>query len=203
MRFRYYYVFIVLPIFPFLVNGQMNIGIKLGANAATIKGIYSDPVVKIGWYGGGFLNVPFNKRLGLQLELLYSSKGTGTSITYYGPDYVPPKTKQRFNYLNVPVLFSYNAAKKISLTIGPEIGYLVSVKEVYPDLIANQTASQPEKFDFSVDIGASYHFLKKYGFEIRYTYGMKAIHYVDVERKPWPEKAANRVIQIGFNYLLH
>lgn len=204
MRLRYHFVLVSFLIFsfPFLANAQIKIGIKSGANIATIEGRYSDSKTKAGWYGGGILHVPFDKTFGLRVELLYSSKGTGTSITYYGPDYEPPKASMRFNYINIPLLLSYKITDNILLMAGPEGGYLTKVMEVFPDILHDRTRHQPEKFDFSLDVGGEFHFLEKYGFEIRYSYGIKTIHYVDLQGNPWPEKAGNRVVQIGFNYFL-
>jgi len=54
---------------------QVSFGVKSGINIATTKDINSDPKNRIGWYAGGFTNLPINKKIFIHPELLFSAKG--------------------------------------------------------------------------------------------------------------------------------
>ena len=118
--------------------------------------------------------------------------------------YTALRSVTNYNYINVPILFGYNIDHKTSLLLGPEVGYLTSVHEIYEDGDnLNVSKSYAPKFDAGLDIGLNYKILKKAGIEIRYNYGFKILYYIDgVGRHETEFKAGNRVFQIGLSYLL-
>jgi len=179
--------------------GQISFGVKSGMNIATTKGLIEFPENKVGWYGGGFVIIPVSKKLFLQTELLYSSKGQSTEKL--GPQ---EKSVFRFNYLNAPILLGYKIDYKTSLLLGPEIGYLTSAqRRYYSSQFMDVSKSFPSKFDAGLNVGLNYKVLKNIGVEIRYSYGFKTMYSVDGAGVRHSENnGANRVFQIGVFYAL-
>jgi len=180
---------------------QVTFGIKSGINVATTKDIIAFPKNKIGWYGGGFAIIPVHAKFFLQPELQYSSKGYG--VNQRNP-YNAPNPNYRFNYLCLPVLAGYKIDRKTSLLLGPELGYLMGVREVFPDGDnLDVSKSYPPKFDVGLDIGVNYNIMGKIGIEVRYNYGFNTLYAVDAAGNGYGiPNGANRVFQIGLNYLL-
>jgi hypothetical protein len=180
---------------------QVTFGVKSGINIATTKDIIAFPKNKIGWYGGGFTIIPVHAKFFLQPEIQYSSKGYG--VNQRNP-YNAPNPNYRFNYLCVPILAGYKIDKKTSLLFGPEMGYLMVVREVFPDGDnLDVSKSYPPKFDVGLDIGVNYNVIEKIGIEVRYNYGFNTLYAVDATGNGYGiPNGANRVFQIGLNYIL-
>jgi hypothetical protein len=178
---------------------QVSFGVKSGINIATTKDLIAFPKNTIGWYGGGFANIPLHEEFFLQLELLYSTKGH-RSDGLVGDS----KMITRLNYLTAPILIGYKIDRRTCLTFGPEIGYLTSAHLV----ISNNekldvSKNYPPKFDVSLLIGLNYNIIEKMGIEICYNYGVKDLYSIDAVGNRFSNtKGANRVFQIGINYYL-
>lgn len=175
---------------------QVSFGVKSGINIATTKGLIEFVKNRVGWYGGGFATIPINEKFYLQPELLYSSKGNGEK-------YKPYKTVLTLNYLDVPIVLGYKIDHKTSLVFGPELGYFLSAHRVYNNNENfNVSKNYPSKFDVGLDIGLKYMAIKDILIEVRYSYGLKTFYAIDeVCNRTIPTNAANRVFQIGINYL--
>ncbi len=185
----------------FVINcsyGQVSFGIKSGINIATVKDINSDPVNRIGWHAGALANIPIHKKISVQPELLFSSKG----YRYIGDLNETNKSSIRLNYLTAPILLSYKIDYKTSLFLGPEIGYLLSAYLLFPNKEKfNVSNNYPVKLDLGLDIGLSYKIIKKVGLEILYNYGFKNMYITDAVGVRIGERlAGNRVFQLGCFY---
>lgn len=179
---------------------QINIGIKSGVNIATTKNLIAFPKNRVGWYGGLSFKIPVQKNLFIQPEVLYSSKGDRLN-DQFGAIY----QSVRLNYLNLPVLLNYRFDEKTSLAFGPEFGYLLSAQLVIDKgNNINVTKQYPPKFDIGASMGLQYRLIKSTSIEIRYNYGFNTLYSIDAVGNRYTEKkGANRVFQIGVNYLLH
>ena len=178
---------------------QVNFGIKSGMNIATTKGLYAFPKNRIGWYGGGFVQIPLKRKLFLQPELLYSSKGNGFTESDPGASSV-----LRFNYLNIPLQLGYKIDQKTSFFFRPELGLLMSVQKTYGGN-ENYDVSKgyPSKFDVGINMGLNYTIIKSIDIGVRYNYGLKTLYSVDaVGNRHTEKKGAHRVFQAGLNYHL-
>jgi hypothetical protein len=183
----------------YLGYSQVSFGVKSGINIATTKDLIEFPKNRIGWYVGGFGVIPLHKKFFLQIELLYSSKGQRTDKISGAQD----KSITRLNYLNIPILFGYKIDRKTFFVLGPEIGWLTSAQLKYSGDFMNVSKNYPPKFDMAIDIGVNYMIIKKIGAEVRYSYGFNTIYTVDaVGNRNVETKGANRVFQIGLNYIL-
>lgn len=181
---------------------QISFGIKSGINIATVKDIIAFPKNRIGWYGGGFAAIPLHKKFSLELEALYSSKGYGVNQTN---PLGAPNAVYRLNYLNLPVLLEYKIDRRTNAFFGPELGYLIMAREVYSTIDNfNVSNSYPPKIDVGLDIGLNYKIIKKASIEVRYNYGFNMLYDVDAAGNRHGDgiNGANRVFQIGVNYIL-
>jgi hypothetical protein len=106
---------------------QVDFGIKSGMNIAITDDLIEFPENRIGWYVGGQLFIPIDRRFFIQTEILYSTKGQRTKKIVGAQD----KSVTRLNYLNVPLFLGYCIDKKTSLLIGPELGWLTSSQLKY------------------------------------------------------------------------
>lgn len=203
MSLKHHCLLHALLMLPFLSSGQIEIGIKSGANISTIKEIIGGPIKKLGWYMGASIKFRVAEKISLQPEILISSKGG----SYYPGAPVPPpfsntKSKLQFNYINLPVLITYSIDRRTNLLIGPELGYLLSVRHKMQNTVFKSDYYYPQKFDIGMDIGAGYLFIKGCSLEVRYSHGFNMIRSRDVTGNYSLERGANRVFQIGLNYRL-
>lgn len=187
-------------IFSTFSYSQVSFGVKSGINIATTKNVIAFPNNRIGWYAGGFALMQLHKKFFLETELLYSSKGYGVNQrNVLGA----PNAVYRLNYLNLPILLGYKIDRKTSVFFGPELGYLIMVREVYPgEDNFNVSKSYPPKFDIDIDIGLNYKITNLIGIEARYSYGLNTLYDVDAvgNRHGDGINGANRVFQLGVKF---
>ncbi len=177
---------------------QVQFGIKSGINIATTRDLITFPKNRLGWYGGGLAIIQLHKKLFLQPELNFSSKG------YRYIDQSTNRTvAMRLNYLSIPIQLSYNIDKKTNLLFGTELGYLIKAVNDFNNENANATASFPKKLDIGLAIGLQYDIIKRLGVEARYIYGFKRFYQTDAVGVRRSELlAANRAFQLGLYYIL-
>lgn len=182
----------------YLSYSQVSFGVKSGINIATTKDLITFPKNRLGWYAGGSSHIPIHKKLFLQPELLFSSKG------YKYKDLSGGETAaMRLNYLTVPILVGYKIDHKTKFFLGPELGYLVKAINYFNKENINATNSFPKKFDVGLAIGVGYDITKYLGAEIRYVYGFKRFYQTDaVGIQRGESLAGNRVFQTGVYYIL-
>jgi hypothetical protein len=108
---------------------KVRFGIKRGLNLSTI---YSQgngdfhPTVKVGLVMGAFLTIPISPSLGLQPELLYSSKGFRGEWPWLGTTYAFTRTT---GYIDMPLLLAFKAGPHVSFLAGPHVSYLLFQKD--------------------------------------------------------------------------
>lgn len=201
MKYRYSLLLqtILLLFFSYSSYSQVTFGVRSGMNIATTKNLIEHSKNRIGCYGGGVVTIPIYKKLFLQAELLYSSKGYRTDEIIGAGS----KSVMRFNYLNLPILFGYRIDKKTFFVFGPEIGQLLSAQLSYSSDFFDASKGIPSKFDVGLDVGASHMVIKHLNVEVRYSFGFNTLYDVDaVGNRYGNKKGANRVFQIGLSYLL-
>lgn len=183
----------VLVITGVAVNAQsgFRLGIKAGANLNQISGQTFDDGYDLSYHLGGFAEIDFTKKWGLQPEVLWSqSKTTRTSgfNNIYQPIINPGSDQQiKLDYILIPILLRYNVGKMLTLNAGPQFGILINQDNNL--LINGQNAFK--NGDFSMVFGGQLNFssLRIYG---RYNIGLNNIN--DIDNK---EKWTNQQIQLG------
>jgi hypothetical protein len=107
------------------------VGAKIGLNRSNVydkqgENFTADP--KLGFAGGGFIDIPLGKYIGLQPEILFSQKGYAGQGTYVGGDYSYTRTT---NYMDIPLQIQLKPSKYFALLVGPQYSYLLSIRDVY------------------------------------------------------------------------
>jgi hypothetical protein len=154
----------------------VSFGIKAGANlakeTAKYQGLSVSTDSKVNFMAGVYLTAMISSKIGIQPEVLYS--GQGGQITQAGTTF-----KDKFAYLNVPVLLRYQIVPMFSIHIGPQFGILMSAKSDdgsgngYQDVKAQYKSS-----DVALAIGAALDLPGGFNFGVRYVDGLSNI-YID------------------------
>ncbi|MFT3935124.1 MAG: porin family protein [Chitinophagaceae bacterium] len=151
---RHISICIICIIFAISAQAQFSFGPKAGFNLAKIS--FSSANFKSSflpaYYGGAFANYQYNAHWSAQLEVLYAAEGTKEKATNgQGSGHINPA------YLQVPLLVQYHLAMGLYAEAGPQIGFLLSIKETY----ANATNSIKQYYkstDFRAPFGIGYQF---------------------------------------------
>jgi hypothetical protein len=155
---------------------DVNYGVKLGLSNPKLSGFYGEVghTAKIGFNLGGFVEVVVSDQFSLQPELLFSTQGANTKeteITY--------KSRLNLNYLNIPIMGKYYLQDYISIEFGPQFGFLVSKKEIYPDEQMYESdesiTDYVKNFDLGFNVGGSYDLNEKLSINLRYNIGLSNI----------------------------
>jgi hypothetical protein len=167
------------------------LGVKAGANLNQIAGQSFTDSYDLSYHLGGFAEIDFAKKWGIQPELLWSqSKSTRTTgfNSIYQNMLTPGADQQiQLDYILIPILLRYNVGEMLTLNAGPQFGVLMNQNDNL--LVNGQNAFK--KGDFSMVLGAQFNLtaLRIYG---RYNIGLNNIN--DIDNK---EKWTNQQIQLG------
>ncbi len=168
-----------------------HVGAKAGTNINKIAGRSFDDAAQYGLSLGGFAEIDFAKKWGIQPEVLWNQSKT-TTASDIGTVYPEGLVNQEIilNYLTIPVLLTYKPVPVLSLQAGPQFGILLSQTQ---NFIYN-VQDAFKKGDLSVLFGAQ---VNLGGFKVgaRYYIGLTNINDIDNE-----DKWTNQGIQayVGF-----
>lgn len=168
-------------------------GIKLGANGTKIDGQSFEDGYKLSYQAGVFFEADFNKKIGIQPEVLFGQT-TSKTVTGIGAAATNLNSNQdvNLNYLSIPILLRYNVGKLVTLNLGPQFAILLN-----KDNTLLQNGQQAFKSgDFSMVGGVQLNFsaLRIYG---RYNVGLTNIN--DVSNQ---EKWKSQQLQLGLGFKL-
>lgn len=184
-------VFAVTMITASLQAQGIRLGAKVGANLNKVSGQSFNDGFDLAYHVGGFLEIDFNKKWGIQPEVLWSQTATKrTSFnTIYASEVNPfnNQEKIKLDYLSIPVLFRYNVGGILTLNLGPQFGILLNQDKT----LLQNGESAFKNGDFSMVAGGQLNFkvLRIYG---RYNIGLQNIN--DIDNK---DKWTNQQIQLG------
>lgn len=152
MKKKFLAVFIIgLAISSVSVAQGFHLGIKGGANLLKIDDKSFEDEFKFGYTLGGFAEINFNKKWGIQPEVMWSQSNYTTATDL---EEIIPGTKSdvdvKLNYLQIPLLLSYKPIKLITLQAGPQFGILINEDK---SLLQNG-GDAFKKGDFSMLAGA-------------------------------------------------
>lgn len=186
---------------------------------------------KIGFHIGGFLEYSINDKFSIQPELLFSSQGGNSEIKesyeYNGVTYYESFTQTpKISYLNIPLMLKYKVIEKLSIEFGPQIGFVLNAKSKWEyvdteDSSYNETIEvdilnggnynylgtdvevkgRINKFDFGLNLGASYDITEQIIVQARYNLGLSVVDdnsTAGTSTDSWDLK--NSVIQFSLGY---
>ncbi len=159
------------------------IGMKGGVNFSTLNGEHYNYEIKgrTSFHFGMVMNFGLSEMFSIQPELLYSEQGF--TLEYYNYDgndnYILMEEVVKLNYINLPVMASFEVAEGLTLQTGPQFGFNVE--------------DFPEDFDFGIGIGAQYTLPINLFFQARYMIGISDVTY----------NGKNRVLSVSMGYLFN
>lgn len=169
-------------------QAQEGVGIKFGGNLASMDGGIVSYQPFLGFHLGFVHRTPIAEQLYFQTELAYSLQGyrlVGDSQFGFN-----------FNYINVPLLFLYEFDNDLYAFMGPQLAYLLNVKEVNAGAIIDPQL-ETRDLDFSIAGGFGMNFSENLSGDIRLIMGLSIFAGAEptiLNRYP------NRVLQFGLNY---
>ena len=157
-----------------------HLGVKAGANLFKVDGKSFDEEFQTGYTLGAFSEINFNKKWGIQPEVIWNQTNTRTTTDFHEiyPNSFDDFKDVKLNYLSIPLLLSYRPAKFLSLQAGPQFSILMDPNQ---NLLENgQDAFK--KGDFALLGGAQLNFggIKVGG---RYQVGLNNINDIDNQDK--------------------
>jgi opacity protein-like surface antigen len=171
-------------------SSPITFGIKAGLNVSSVSNL--DAKARAGFYGGAFANIPVAKDFSVQPEVLYSAQGAkGKSNS---------DVRANLDYINVPIMFQYNALPNLYLEAGPQFGFLVNSKvKIGPNNSTTETINVKDytkTFDFGLGLGAGYYFTPNIGVNVRYVAGLTDV----LKNDKGNSSRRNGVFQVGLAY---
>lgn len=162
-------------------------GLAAGTNFSQVDGDQRSGYHKVGLNAGPLVYIRFLNSFGASMELLYSRKGSldkhhGANL--YGVPYLD-EYRLKLNYVEVPVMFWYFGAKRLSYGLGASYARLISSKEeAWGNFPVNL---DPELYPFRKDefsylAGIGFEFYPGWLIQLRYSYSITSVR--DAARIP-------------------
>ncbi|MFN6374915.1 MAG: porin family protein [Chitinophagia bacterium] len=187
---------IVISSLNFIQAQGFKIGAKAGANITGLNGVQFDEGFNFGYHAGGFAEIMFSKKVGIQPEVLWSqtSLTPASSFDALRPDLANLATI-KLSYINIPILLTLKPVKLISFQVGPQFGILRDKSQSF----TGNAASAFKSGDLSLLGGIQLNLLKirLYG---RYAIGLTDIN--DIQNVASAEKWKSKTLQLGLGLTL-
>ncbi|MGZ5247606.1 MAG: porin family protein [Flavitalea sp.] len=172
-----------------------HLGLKGGANLVKMESKSFKQGFESGYNFGGFAEINFSKKLGIQPEVLWNQTNTKTSEKF-GDLYdegISELKNVKLNYLSIPVLLNFSPSKTVTFQAGPQFGILLNKDQ---DLLQNGKAAF-KSGDLSMLGGVQ---LNLGGFKVggRYAVGLSNINDID-NQEQW--KSRSWQLYVGFRLL--
>ena len=173
-----------------LATAQMEnitFGAKAGLNIASVTGdIGENSDSRISFHLGAVARYDIDDKLSIQPELLYSSQGASGEIE--NTDFTI-----KLDYINLPVLATYEVYDNLRVLAGPEIGINISAKSETGDFEGD--IEDVNTLALGLALGAQYQLEQGIFFQARYAAGLSKI-VEDVD-------GSNSVISLSVGYFFN
>ena len=190
-------VFLAVLVLGFAASASaqgVSLGAKLGANLNKVSGKSFNEEFDLSYHLGAFVEIDFNKKIGLQPEV-YFNQATATRSSSFSTIYTAnpnANTDIKLNYLSIPVLLRYNVGKAVTLHLGPQFSILMNNDKT---LLQNgQEAFKGGDFAMAGGLQLNLKMLRIYG---RYNVGLSNINDID-DRDEWKSQQ----LQLGLGLRL-
>ena len=157
---------------------DVKFGVKGGVNFSSINGDEAESFDgRTSLHFGGVAEIMVSEKFAVQPELLYSAQGAD----YEENDFTGTV---KLDYINVPVLAKFFVADGFSVEVGPQLGFLLSAKDEYDDLVGGGSGEEDIKdeakgIDFAAALGLGYQTEGGLNFGARYNVGLSKINDFD------------------------
>ena len=188
----------------YLAQAQISFGVKAGVNFNSISASSS-----IGGYGyksnvafhvGVFGQLRLKEKFFLIPELQFNQRGALINN--------PPSSDVRINlnYIDLPVLFSYQPVKQVNIDLGPNISFRTSATATDGNTTNNVDKLYGKDIEFGISTGLRFNLSDKIAIIGRYYYGITTVDeitYVDANNtNKTTVTFASRTLQFGLSYKL-
>lgn len=176
---------------------QINFGVKVGGNLASISGMVSEDngldwgdlatadasqAMKLGLNAGVYAEYMVMPLLGVQVEVNYSMQGVNTEANMSSGllgGSIESDTAYKANFINVPILAKLHFAN-IRAYVGPQFGFATGFNTTTKTVTGDNTNTQEGTYeegsyntlDFSLVVGAQYKLTANIGVDARYNIGL-------------------------------
>jgi hypothetical protein len=169
MKKLLFFTAIVLFGFTYVSAQDINFGAKAGVNFATITGDDLDSFSSRTAFHLGFVaEIGITETFSFQPELLYSAQGSDYSEDSF-------EGSLKVDYLNLPLMAKFYVAEGFSLEAGPQVGFLLSAKDVYDDG-EDDWKDITKGIDFGLNFGVGYKLESGLNFGARYNLGLSDLN---------------------------
>jgi len=167
---------------------QFHLGAKAGANIVKIDGASFKDKFSYGYHAGGFAEIGFGGKLGIQPEVMFNQLTTTVDSNfkhvYQGVFNNSYQSNVKLNYLSIRVLLNYKLiANFISLQAGPQFSILMDQNKT----LLQNGADAFKKGDFAM-IGGVHVKLANFRVDGRYVVGLNNLNDIDNQDK-WKYQA--------------
>ncbi len=159
-----------LLVLVFAANAQFKVGVGGGVNLSNLAGSdISGTENRLGFNGGVLLEAKFPIKLGFELDVLFSTKGTKDIIFKDNRGNIIGTTGIKFSYIDMPLVMKIYTAKILSFQVGAQYSLLVSSNSsgIYSD-------DKWKNGDMAAVVGLGVDALK-FHLAARYNYGLTSI----------------------------
>jgi hypothetical protein len=179
----------------------------LGANLAQVDGDEVYGYKKWGWNIGPSAMLPLGKNFSLQLETLFSQKGAYQKYSnQYGDS--TPYYNLRLNYLEVPVLLTYNDRDIFTAGSGFAWARLSDITEVEHGKAISWTNKRGDYYrdDLLWIVDLRFRTYKRLHFNVRYSYSLSPIRfrtYSPPTGVSWDRKQYNNLLSFRMIWIFN
>jgi hypothetical protein len=169
----------------------LQFGVKAGVSLSTMDFGGEDVALerRTGLLAGGFVTMPIARRLGLQAEAVYVTKG----VALEGPF----ASEVDLDYLELPVLARARLAGPLFAVAGPAFAYRLRARGRTTFLGETDEADLSDEFepwDVGLAAGLGLTIRRRFEVEVRYTYGLRNI---DIRRGDDGPSVTNRAVALS------
>jgi hypothetical protein len=164
---------------------ELDLGIKLGSNFASISHAKEGSSTRTGIQAGFFAGIKFNDKVGISLDVLYSQQGADFDAGAFD-----------LTYVNLPFVVKYYLVGGLHIQAGPQFGVLID--ESLSETLTNEYKEIVES-EISGIIGIGYDLPFGLRIDVRYNFGLTDISKPEVGNKGI--KNSVFTVAVGFAFL--
>jgi hypothetical protein len=187
---------------------QVRFGLKAGTSFTNVA-MHKMPDtfnsdVQLAYHAGVFGSLPLSERISIGADLLYSNKG----YRNYNEGYQYPDLYfyERFQYLSIPLMLNYELVDKLTVGIGPEVGFLLAASATIEDNWFDTSTLYNNPVDVGLNLGSEYTINERLITGARYYYGFSNVIgdliIYDENGQATNGAIRNRVFQLYLGYFL-
>jgi hypothetical protein len=181
---------------------SFKLGVKVGGNMNKIQGQSFSDGFKFAYHAGAFAEINFNKKWGIQPELLWNQMGGvpsdfqsvyGTATNVNISSLFNSDNVFKLNYLSIPILLRYTTVGGLfTFNVGPQFGIVLQQDKTL--IQSGQDAFTGGDLSMVTGVQLNLLMLRIYG---RYNIGLKNINNID-DRDKW----TSQQLQVGLGIKL-